>query len=74
MTYPVDSKVLGVPYKVLRKRDFCRARAWTRIMVHVRRQIAAGGHVDVSFRPIKPREIYRGGKCVEVADVVFRKD
>jgi hypothetical protein len=77
-TYPVNSRLVGVPLKLARqlsnaKQQFYYARTWQRLQKHITKQIASGGYVDITTRSFV-RPVNRRVKIIEVADVIFSKE
>lgn len=74
--YPVNSKLIGVPFIIWRTRKGEQAVTdnWRRLQKHIRQQRKAGGKALITYRELPEPLLYdRGDKIVEVADVIFTK-
>lgn len=75
--YPVNSKLIGVPFIIRRKRKGEQVDAitdnWRRLQKHIRQQRKAGGLALCTYRELPDPWNHRGDEIVEVADVIFTK-
>lgn len=77
--YPVNSKLIGVPMILRKKRKGQYGRFetvtpnWRNLQKHIEKQRQAGGVVRCEYRELPEPWDYQGDQITEVADVIFSK-